>query len=930
MHWDRPYLPYRDNMVNLVVAEEPGAVAAEEIMRVLAPLGTAYVKRNGGAITTVKPWPEEIGEWTHWLQDAGNTGVARDTRVGPPNHMQWKCGPLWARSHDRCPPSTAAMVSAGGRLFMIYDEGLIGLPRMPARWTLIARDAFNGVLLWKRPLGHSDRWRLAAAGDSVFVTLDRKAPLSILDAATGEIRFTCEDAGRPERIMHCGGHVILYGRLGKRSHAVAVDPETGKTQWKREVDSISDNGREGLAAAERRVCYSTGEELVCLDIEDGEEQWRRPHGANRVVMRGKIVVADNTVLAAVDGEKLWTARGRPIVTAGLVWQGVRMVDNTHHAFHWGPGKATAAGYDPVTGEKRKEIEVPRLVTPGHHFRCYPRKATDRYILMNKRGVEFFDLAGDNHMRHDWLRAPCRHGALPCNGLLYMSTHPCFCYPGVKLSGINALSEQVEDGPCDPAPERERLHRGPAWGEVTETPAGREDWPTYRHDSLRSGSVGTTVPVKLGLKWDVGLTARLSPPVAAHGKVFVAEVDCHRVTCVNAADGDVLWTFTAGARVDSPPTFYHGLVIFGSTDGRVYCLRAGDGEPVWTFDAAPRDRLVTIHGQLESAWPVHGSVLVQNGVLYFSAGRSSYLDGGMHYFGLEPQTGKVLHQARVKSERPDVQRESGLPYDMEGVRTDVLVGDGEDIYQFFVRFNPDLTRQDTPRITKLGDRRVSQHLMSNAGLLDRTWFDRSYWIHGVRWPGFYFAYDAPKSGQILVFDEETTYGLHVFRHRSGHSPVFTPGHGKYELFADENANRAVLRPMEIGREKGTSFTRRLMPKWSEEIPVRATGMVLAGDRLYLAGPPDVVPADDLTAALDGKLGARLWVVSAESGEKLEEYDLARLPASAASGHLYLSTRDGHLLCIGSGKDGEPLPKPAEDEPGAEEVTFVGASRKARYR
>jgi hypothetical protein len=169
----------------------------------------------------------------------------------------------------------------------------------------------------------------------------------------------------------------------------------------------------------------------------------------------------------------------------------------------------------------------------------------------------------------------------------------------------------------------------------------------------------------------------------------------------------------------------------------------------------------------------------------------------------------------------------------------------------------------------------------------------------------------------VFDAETTYGLHVFRGRTGHSPFFEPGHGKYELFADENACRAVLRPMEIGREKGTSLSRSLMPKWSEEIPVRVRAMVLAGDRLYLAGPPDVVPSDDPLSAFEGKKGAKLWVVSAENGEKLNAYDLSRLPAFdgliAATGHLYLSTRDGHLLCIGDAKEGEPLASAASVDP-----------------
>jgi hypothetical protein len=420
MRWDRPYLPYRDNMVDLLFSEDSGEVDDEEIMRVLAPLGTAYVKRGGQWKQTVKPWPEDIGEWTHWLQDAGNNPVARDTRVGPPNHMQWKCGPLWARSHDRCPPSTAAMVSARGRLFYIYDEGMIGLPRMPARWTLIARDAFNGLLLWKRALGHSDRWRLAVAGDSVFVVLDGKGPLAILDAATGDVRRTCEDAGIPKRVMHCGETVIVYSRAGKENHVAALDPETGEVRWKKEIEPITGEGREALAACNGRLCYATGEKLVCLRIEDGNEAWRQGDKAKRVIMSGEIVLAGNTVRAASDGRELWklsgSGHGGPIVASGLLWPGVGVAKHSH-PFHWAPGEATAAGYDPMTGQKQREVMVPRLVTPGHHFRCYPAKATERYVLLNKRGVEFFDLRGEDHMRCDWLRAPCRHGALADNGMI---------------------------------------------------------------------------------------------------------------------------------------------------------------------------------------------------------------------------------------------------------------------------------------------------------------------------------------------------------------------------------------------------------------------------------------------------------------------------------------------------------------------------------
>ena len=53
------------------------------------------------------------------------------------------------------------------------------------------------------------------------------------------------------------------------------------------------------------------------------------------------------------------------------------------------------------------------------------------------------------------------------------------------------------------------------------------------------------------------TSTLGWPVPGHakaagGRVVVAEIDAHRVHAIDAASGEVLWQFTAGGRVDSPP------------------------------------------------------------------------------------------------------------------------------------------------------------------------------------------------------------------------------------------------------------------------------------------------------------------------------------------------------------------------------------------
>ena len=154
-------LPYIDDMVNLVVVEKLGEVPMTEVMRVLAPKGVAHVNHGGEWKTTVKPRPNDIDDWTHFLHGPGGNAVARDKKVGPPRHLQWLGSPRWSRHHDRM-ASMSALVSSGGRVFYVMDEGSRVSIQLPARWTLVARDAFNGVILWKKPMKkwHSHLWPL--------------------------------------------------------------------------------------------------------------------------------------------------------------------------------------------------------------------------------------------------------------------------------------------------------------------------------------------------------------------------------------------------------------------------------------------------------------------------------------------------------------------------------------------------------------------------------------------------------------------------------------------------------------------------------------------------------------------------------------------------------------------------------------------------
>jgi hypothetical protein len=86
-----------------------------------------------------------------------------------------------------------------------------------------------------------------------------------------------------------------------------------------------------------------------------------------------------------------------------------------------------------------------------------------------------------------------------------------------------------------------------------------------------------------------------------------------------------------------------------------------------------------------------------------------------------------------------------------------------------------------------------------------------------------------------------------------------------------------------------------------IPLRVRAMLVAGDRLIVAGTPDVLDPDDPLSAFEGRQGARLEVYSVADGTRLQSRQLSSPPAfdglSAAGGRLYLATEDGKVICFG---------------------------------
>ncbi len=984
-------LPHADNLVNLLVLDETAGdqVSREEIMRVLVPGGALCIRSGGqpdsaGIQIVKKPWPAEIDHWTHFLHDAGGNAVAADRRVAPATALQWIDDPKYCRSHE-IDSSLPAMVSANGRLIYILDEGPIGITdrRFPSRWMLIARDAFNGVLLWKRPLkpwgwqqwkpdiGNAD-WRtlrgqrgrfpaevprrVVAVGDRVYVTLGfHNAPISILDAATGNVLTQCEGTAGTEEIVVAGDTIFARVRPSAAEGAerrgakvptrlTALDTKTGKIRWSREVGNIN---RLSLAAAGDAVVFLRGPQLLCYDQQNGRLRWEtETPGGGILVIHKDVVLTSGKGLNAfslADGMPLWNGSGTGrdlLVIDDLVWR-VQLTSGIlqRREEHWPTlsrqAGAKLLGHDFRTGQLRRTAEVPNAMSPGHHLRCYRSKATDRFIIYPKRGAEFLDVAGDEHMRHDWLRGSCSYGILPCNGLLYTPPDQCFCYIGAKMDGLVATSGADTTATLDPRSPR-RLVRGHAYGISSGKAAAAADWPAFRADAKRSGANRqANVSRNLRKQWEVALGGKLTQPVVAAGKVFVAAVDRNTVYAFDAATGQRSWKFVAGGRVDSSPTYHDGLLLFGANDGRVYCLDASRGELVWRFLAAPNARRIVAFGRVESPWPVHGTVLMLDSLAYVVAGRSTLVDGGAHFFALQPRTGEVVHYAHLEQPTPDLAADIGDHFAMDGSNIDVLTTDGKHIFCTQEMFDAELNHVPTEWNTRHGDRYLGKdHLIATGGILDDTGFNRISWSYTNRWPGFYFQLMSPKSGNLLVFDSEKTWATKWFVERNIHSKLFYPETTGYLLYCDKNTTQPFLvgdpdapQPIQwlpetlmkpykydghsisnrhddytVEVDKGAGFTRGTPTVWQEYLPVRIEAMALTAETLFAAGQPDLLDPDDPLGALEGRKGGVLLAIDPASGQEVARTSLPHPPRfdgmSAADGRLYMSAMDGTIVCFGS--------------------------------
>ena len=922
-------LPYTGNLVNLVVVNEwpkqqKAGLTMKEVMRVVCPNGVAFfngatangvktalgqagiknatVTQGAGGILVKKLRPPEMDEWNQRGYNAARSHVSKDTALGHVTGIRWLAGPYWpfGRNYQN---GNAGIVSANGRNFYLTYNVAENMTKSPFEWEkeyyIVARDAYNGITLWSRPINHPFKpkqskpkgskevfifWapgtmelaeNLAAVGDRVYAVVENN--VVALDAATGKTLVTFAKGYFPRRFLLEDNMLILVGAKSLQ----AFDSESGEKLW--QID-----GKFGTAVAGDGEVFCTNDrhnEIVCLDIKTGQEKWKAPtkrryatdnrwpfyYKAGYLVFPLGKRSFDVHVVSAKDGKFLWNKKfgGRNAHFAdGLIWLGLQ-------------------GLDPATGEVKRDFSGRKKGVGGG---CCPYVGTER-VIVGSRPMKTIDVKTGElvsfHARH-----PCKTGLMPANGMVYTMPQACRCSMSYLRGYLAIATDDPEREKKLEIEDADRLQKGPAYGQPTTIKHKPltigSDWPMFRRDPQRTCFTRQTVGTNLRTLWEVQVDDqkrptktldfewlaqrlggdRLTAPTIAAGKVYVSVPECHRVAALDQKSGSLIWTFTANGRIDVPPTIYNGLCLFGDTSGSVYCVTAADGKLVWRFNAAAKDKTIVAYGQPESVSPVVGGVLVEKGTAFFITGRAGLVDGGVSFYAVNPADGKLIkavHNAR-----------------MEGGDPDLLVSDGS-----IVRITT--TSKYLKYRLKGASNGAKGHLYATRPLMNRFWR-----VHGIRsrqmdrkhMDKFFFWGHV---GQVIVGDpdEKRTFAYKFLI--KGYGVKF---HQNVKEMAGDIMYWEGQGNLRTGKNQNSED---VPPKWKVHIPAPAQveAMVVAGDILFAAGPVDKYHRDK---------GGFLRAYNVTDGKQLKEWTLKAPPAAdgiaVANSRLYIAAQDGKLLCLGS--------------------------------
>jgi outer membrane protein assembly factor BamB len=883
-------LPYMDNMVKLLVVGDAGTVSQEEMMRVLSPLGV-LLRKDGTKV--VKAWPENIDEWTHFLHSPGNNAIARDDLVGPPRRLQWVADSEMARSHDQL-ASTSAMVSARGRIFSIIDEAPIASVAINAKWTLVARDAFSGVLLWKRPIGlwedHMRGFRsgptelprrLVAVGDRVYVTLGYDQPITALDAATGETLMTYpQTENAVEMIVHDDRLFAVVAkqpspsklpkkelstwmhwriRLDERPEKflIALNPQDGKILWTKDDADVTYILPTTLAAEGSRVFFQNREQVVALQAENGNKLWasnrasspQRPSWSapTLVVADGILISADRNVTQPYN-TKLPSGCNWFIDSQGGVAPVGKMI-----AFESATGKQLWDA--PCKESYNAAVDI--LVADGVVWSGDLVKKTAPGMTAGldlKTGKEVRTRNPDQDSIH-----------------IGMSHHRCYRNKGTEKylllgrDGIEFLDLKTGEIEANPWTRGVCQYGVMPCNGLTYVPSHS---CACHADILINGfnaiapAASEPAPAAVERLVEGPAYGRLTGAVPPAESWPTYRHDPTRSGCASTDVSATLtteWTAKLPGKKLSSPTVANGRIYVSCIDQNLICaVDIATGRICWSFTAGGSvDSPPTIYGNAvlfgcadgwvysldsdtgELAWKCLAAPDARLIVAYDRLESTHPLHGTVlvqnetlyAVAGRSPYLNGGLRLIRLN---PLTGEELSTTVITKDCRRGILTSDGYNIFLNQKSFDLDGVEQADAKI---------DHLFCPTGLLNDQWWHRTYWLYGSSmnsgqgygaWPRM--AQQKP-AGRIMTIDGEQIYSYGRYGQLNKMGAHVGLGNVHYQIYSTRIKPPSPEAKPTSKKRRGKNRGNQVKADWTNKLPVLVRAMVLCKQTLFVAGPPD---------------------------------------------------------------------------------------------
>ena len=209
-----------NNLAGLVFvsASARDSVSEKELLRVAYPGGTILLDKK----QITKPAVADTDSWSHPYHGPDNNPQSTDQRARAPYMTQFLAEPMFC-------PMPEISVAAGGKVFRAFGHIAHKANQNGMLNTLICVNAYNGMILWKRPLKEGfmiHRNTMIATPDILYMADNESCKL--IDTQTGRIK---DEIVIPERItdgpvwkwmaMEDG---VLYALIGGSEVEIRTQP----------------------------------------------------------------------------------------------------------------------------------------------------------------------------------------------------------------------------------------------------------------------------------------------------------------------------------------------------------------------------------------------------------------------------------------------------------------------------------------------------------------------------------------------------------------------------------------------------------------------------------------------------------------------------------------------------------------------------------